>query len=77
MLDVTPTEDGTMLKICLTEHGITSCCYTSSMHLVEDHRKQLERANNRKAAACYAEISQLEQEAMMPSMSFLEPLHDA
>ena len=63
MLEVTPTEDGTMLKVCLTEEGITSCCYTSSMHLVEDHRKQLERANNRKAAAAYAE--------------FLDPLHDA
>jgi hypothetical protein len=62
MLEVTPTEDD-MLKVCLTEDNITSCCYTSSMHLVEDHRKQLERANNRKAAACYAE--------------FLAPLHDA
>lgn len=76
-LGITATDDGTMLRVCLTEEGITSCCYTSSMHLVEDHRKQLERANARKAAACFAEISKLEQEAMMPSMSFLDPLHDA
>ena len=76
MLEVTPTEDD-MLKVCLTEHGITSCCFVSSQHLVQDHEKQLKRANNRKAAACYAEISELEQEAMMPSLSFLDPLHDA
>ncbi len=75
-LDVTSTEDD-MLKVCLTEDGLTSCCFVSSQHLVQDHRKQLERANTRKAAAAYAEISQLEQEAMMPSMSFLDPLHDA
>ena len=70
MLDVTPTEDD-MLKVCLTEEGITSCCYVSSQHLVQDHEKQLKRANARKAAACYAEISSLEWEAMFT------PLHDA
>lgn len=75
-VEVTPTADD-MLKVCLTEHGITSCCYVSSMHLVQDHEKQLHAANARKAAAAYAEISKLEQEAMMPSMSFLDPLHDA
>ena len=72
MLDVTPTEDGTMLKVCLEQNGIVSCCYTSSMHLVEDHRKQLERANNRKAAAAYQEeFTALEWDAMFT------PLHDA
>lgn len=75
-LEVTPTEDD-MLKVCLTEEGITSCCFVSSQHLVQDHEKQLKRANARKAAACFAEISKLEQEAMMPPMSFLDPLHDA
>ena len=83
-LDVTPTADD-MLKVCLTEEGITSCCFVSSQHLVQDHQKQLQRANARKAAAAYAEISQLEQEVMMPwpaesgqqqPMSFLDPLHD-
>ena len=64
MLDVTPTEDD-MLKVCLTEDNITSCCFVSSQHLVQDHEKQLKRANARKAAACYAEISALEWEAMM------------
>ena len=82
-LDVTPTADD-MLKVCLTEDGLTSCCFVSSQHLVQDHRKQLERANGRKAAAAFAEISQLEQEVMMPRpdsgrqqpTSFLDPLHD-
>ena len=69
-LDVTPTADD-MLKVCLTEEGLTSCCFVSSQHLVEDHRKQLERANARKAAAAFQEeVSGLEWEAMMP-------IHDA
>ncbi len=70
-LDVTSTEDD-MLKVCLTEDGLTSCCFVSSQHLVQDHRKQLERANNRKAVAAFQEeVSGLEWEAMM------QPLHDA
>jgi len=70
-LDVTPTSDD-MLKVCLTEEGITSCCYVSSQHLVQDHRKQLERANTRKAAAAYQhEFSALEWDAMF------SPVHDA
>ena len=69
-LDVTPTADD-MLKVCLTQEGLTSCCFVSSQHLVQDHRKQLERANSRKAAAAFqAEFSSLEWEAMMP-------IHDA
>lgn len=70
-LDVTSTEDD-MLKVCLTEEGITSCCFVSSQHLVQDHEKQLQRANTRKAAAAFQqEVSILEWEAMM------KPLHDA
>jgi hypothetical protein len=70
-LDVTPTADD-MLKVCLTEEGITSCCFVSSQHLVQDHQKQLHRANARKAAAAFQrEVSGLEWEAMM------KPLHDA
>ena len=70
-LDVTSTEDD-MLKVCLTEDNITSCCFVSSQHLVQDHEKQLHRANARKAAAAFQEeVSGLEWEAMM------KPLHDA
>ena len=69
-LDVTPTADD-MLKVCLTEEGITSCCFVSSQHLVQDHEKQLHRANARKAAAAFqTEFSSLEWEVMMP-------IHDA
>ena len=70
MLEVTPTEDD-MLKVCLTEEGITSCCFVSSQHLVQDHEKQLKRANARKAAAFQHEFSSLEWEAMF------SPVHDA
>ena len=70
-LDVTPTADD-MLKVCLTEEGITSCCFVSSQHLIEDHRKQLEAANRRKAAAVFTEVVDLEWEAIM-----FEPWHDA
>ena len=71
MLDVTPTEDD-MLKVCLTEDNITSCCFVSSQHLVQDHEKQLKRANARKAAAAYQEeFTTLEWDAMFT------PLHDA
>ena len=71
MLDVTPTSDD-MLKVCLTEEGITSCCFVSSQHLVQDHEKQLKRANARQAAAAYQEeFSALEWDAMF------SPVHDA
>lgn len=70
-LDVTPTADD-MLKVCLTEEGITSCCFVSSQHLVQDHQKQLQRANARKAAAAFQhEVRGLEWEAMF------SPVHDA
>ena len=51
-LDVSATADD-CVKVCLTEEGITSCCNVSSYHLVESHRKQLQRANTRKAADAY------------------------
>jgi hypothetical protein len=35
------------VKVCLTDRGITACTYVSSMHLVEDKRKQLKAAINR------------------------------
>jgi predicted aminopeptidase len=51
-LDVSGTADN-CVRVCLTEEGITSCCNVSSYHLVESHRKQLQRANARKAADAY------------------------
>ena len=49
MLDVIPTEDD-CLKVCLTENGITKCCFVSSMHLVQDKERHLRNAINRAAA---------------------------
>ena len=52
MLDITTTEDD-CLKVCLTENGITKCCFVSSMHLVQDKEKGLRAAINRAAAKAF------------------------
>jgi len=45
--------DDDCIRVCLTENGITACTVVSSMHLVEDKRRQLEAAITREAAAAY------------------------
>ena len=52
MLDVTTTEDD-CLKVCLTENGITKCCFVSSAHLVQDKERHLRAAINRAAAKAF------------------------
>jgi bacterioferritin (cytochrome b1) len=42
-----------MLRVSLTLHGITSSCYVSSMHLVEEKRGQLKASIMRKVMASY------------------------
>ena len=41
--------DDDCIRVCLTEDGITACTVVSSMHLVEDKRKQLQAAIAREA----------------------------
>ena len=41
--------DDDCIRVCLTQDGITACTVVSSMHLVEDKRKQLEAAIKREA----------------------------
>ena len=42
-----------MLRVSLTLDGITSSCYVSSMHLVEEKRGQLKASIMRKVMASY------------------------
>ena len=41
-LEVSPLDDNyDLYRVCLEEHGIRACTLVSSMHLVEDKRRQL------------------------------------
>ena len=53
MLEITSTEDD-CLKVCLTENGITKCCFCSSTHLVDGKIAGLRAAINRAAAEAFA-----------------------
>ena len=41
--------DNELIRVCLTEDGITSCCLVSSMHLAQEKERQLRAANLREA----------------------------
>jgi hypothetical protein len=41
--------DGQTIKVCLTEHGLTVCCYVTSEHLVASKEKHLRAAIARMA----------------------------
>ena len=44
-LQVSPlNDDHDLYKVCLEENGISACTLVSSMHLVEEKRKQLEQS---------------------------------
>ena len=51
-LDIQHLDDD-CYRVCLTQDGITACTVVSSMHLVEDKRRQLEAAIAKEAAAAY------------------------
>ena len=38
-------------RVCLTENGITACCYCDSMHVAYAKERYLRDAINRQAAA--------------------------
>ena len=54
-MELRSTNDGHMYEVCLTEDGITECCYVSSMHLVEDKKRQLKAAIKRRALDAFVE----------------------
>ena len=44
-LQVSPlNDDHDLYKVCLMENGISACTLVSSMHLVDEKRKQLEQS---------------------------------
>ena len=45
--------DNELIRVCLTEHGFTNCCFVTSHHLTEEKERQLRVANEREAAAAY------------------------
>ena len=54
-LQLRQTEDGQMYEVCLTEDGITECCFVSSMHLVESKRSLLLAAIRRRSFNSFVE----------------------
>lgn len=43
------SDDGQTIRVCLTEHGLTACCYVTSEHLVAPKEKHLRAAIARMA----------------------------
>ena len=43
--------DAELIRVCLTEDGITNCCYVTSHHLTEEKAGQLRAANLRDASS--------------------------
>ena len=52
-LQLRNTDDGNMYEVCLEEDGIRKCCFVSSMHLVQDHEKQLRDAIKRESLKAF------------------------
>ena len=52
-LQLRNTEDGNMYEVCLEEDGIRKCCFVSSMHLVQDHERQLRDAIKRESLKAF------------------------
>ncbi len=52
MLDIECIEPE-LIKVCLTEDGITSCCFVTSYHLTAEKEQQLRKANQRKALQAF------------------------
>ena len=54
-MELRNTNDGHMYEVCLTIDGIRECAYVSSMHLVDDKKKQLAAAIKRRALDAFVE----------------------
>ncbi len=71
MATVFETTEGGGVEIVVTTDGFTEVGWVSSMHLVYGKEKQLLEVIERKASVVFAEISELERQAMT------NPIHDA
>lgn len=63
-VEIANTADGLGLNVRVCEDGICKTGFTSSMHLVETKANQLREVIRKQAADTFAEIHQLEAEAM-------------
>ena len=71
-VEIANTEDGLGLNVRVCEDSICLTGFCSSMHLVEKKANELRAAIRKKAAETFAEIQDLEAEAMgAPG-----PIHD-
>ncbi len=71
-VEIANTEDGLGLNVRVCEDSICLVGFCSSMHLVEKKANELRAAIRKKAAETFAEIQDLEAEAMgAPG-----PIHD-
>ena len=46
--------EDTAYHVCLTEYGITSCCFVSSAHLIEAKEAQLRQSIHKKALDAFS-----------------------
>ena len=63
-VEIANTEDGLGLNVRVCEDGICKTGFTSSMHLVETKANQLREVIRKQAAEAFAEIQQMEADAM-------------
>ena len=63
-VEIANTEDGLGLNVRVCEDSICLVGFCSSMHLVEKKANELRTAIRKKAAETFAEIQQLESDAM-------------
>ena len=54
-MELRNTGDGHMYEVCLEIDGIRECTFVSSMHLVDDKKKQLEEAIKRRALNAFVQ----------------------
>lgn len=63
-VEIANTEDGLGLNVRVCEDGICKVGFASSMHLIEKKANELRAAIRKQAAEAFAEIQQLEADAM-------------
>jgi len=63
-VEIANTEDGLGLNVRVCEDSICLVGFCSSMHLIEKKANELRAAIRKKAADTFAEIQELEAEAM-------------
>jgi len=76
-IEIRSIDDGEMIEVKVTEHGVEKRGLVSSMHLVDVKANQLRQAIAKECTAAYLDrhgISQLEAAAMGVPMPYDDPL---